>query len=657
MTLLDGSNDFAELGDAHTSTTHGNVSLTTDVQQGVTYYVRVGSFNRGDTGRFSLRISADAEFSADFPIQLGTLETNINTEGTIEPPTDKDWFSFVADHDGAVLFNSTGSDTLSLRMIITDTDTDTQVADVIEEGRVQPFGRFEVTAGHTYLVRTNSIGQSWGDYTMTFAYDEFGSFADALALDLDIQPDENELDGHIAAVQDGITARGDVDWFTFDAPLDGGLATFTFTTTPGLLSAQLSLYTIRPGGDLNPERTVRDKKATGGFIINEDLNPGASYALRIKALPDSFLDDYSLVIEVDGNNTAANADDLGELTVAQTTVKGKTSSMVDRDMYIFTSSVTGSLLVELQPGGPATRIRVLDAATGRRIATARPTARRTARIRFDALQDQNYILQVDPHHKQIGNYQINMMVDDFGIPPQAADLVFTERAIDAESDPLIAVTDGEISLAQDQDWYTFTAPTGSSTAYFSMETTPGGMFSDLGIYTRSPNGSFRKIRGAKDKAGVGIARLRTSLVPGGQYWVRAASVKGRTSGEYTIRAEIDYNNTFPDADDLGLITERTDADGFILDKGDTDIFTFQADRDGVLHIALTGGPFLNARVKLFSTANTARPLAKGRLRPGLPLALSQVISEGDRFYLQISPRGGSSAGPYTLSLDYDPIIL
>jgi hypothetical protein len=657
--LYDGTDidNLVLVGSAQSPTPDESAVLTTSLTDGVRYFVRVNSEEEGTTGRYSVRVAAAADFNENFPIEKGTLEENLSLEGTIFPDPDQDWFSFVADRDGPVLFGSTGSFTLSLRTTITDTDTGEQVAQAREQDRIQPWGRFDAVAGRTYLVKLDSIADTWGDYTMIFAYDEYGDADNALPLDLQATPVGSETDGLIAEVEDGIDSLGEEDWFTFQAPLEGGRANMSLSTTPGLLAAHLTIFTQDPGGALDNERVVRDEDATGGFSFDEELNPGATYFLRIKRLEDSFLNDYTLRIAIDGNSTPAAADDLGELTITPTPVVGETSSLDDLDYFRFTSSITGAVILELDQAGPDQKISIYNADTGTRIDKAKPKKNRPAQIRFDALASAEYLLLVEPHKKQIGDYTVTMMVDDIGLPAQATDLVFEQRQLGAETDPLLASVDGELSINLDEDWYTFIAPTGADTAYFAMDGPVGVLFPELTVYSRNPSGGLRKLDRDKDKDGDGRAETRVDLIEGAQYWVHAASIKGRSAGEYTIRAEIDYNNTFATADDLGTLTERLDADGFALDNKDTDIYRVTVDRDGLLHLAFDGGPLLKARVRLYSTDNTNHRLEQGTFNPGdPPLALSHAVTAGQSFFVEIEPKGKNSAGAYTLSLDYDPII-
>jgi cyclophilin family peptidyl-prolyl cis-trans isomerase len=659
LELYDGSDldNLVEIDAGASPDVDENAYLTADLEEGVTYYIKVLSESRETTGRFSARIAAAADFSETFPIDLGTLEDTLSLEGTIFPGTDQDWFSFTADRDGPVLFGSTGSFTLSLRAKIEDVATGEQVALASELNRIQPYGRFDALAGHTYRIKFSSIGDSWGDYTLALAYDEYGNAANAMPLDLAATPVGDESDGLIAELDESISSLAEEDWYTFQAPLAGGLASFSLTTTPGLLAAHFTIYIERPGGDLETQRISRDEGATGGFSFNENLSPGATYYLRVKHLDDSFLGDYHLRVAIDGNNTAASADDLGALTTVPTVVEGQTSSLDDIDYFQFTASITGAVIVELADGGPAQRITIYNAATGARIAKATPKKNKAAQIRFDALQDEAYLLLVEPHKKEIGDYTVTLMVDDIGLSSQAATIDFEQRALESEADPLLATIEGEISVNLDQDWYTFVAPTGATTAYFAMDANPGELFSDLTVYARSPAGGLRKLARSKDTIGDGRAEVRVNLTEGAEYWVHAASIKGRSAGAYTIRAEIDYNNTFATADDLGTLADRLDATGFALDRKDIDIYRVTVDRDGLLHLAFAGGPLLKAKVRLYAVGNTNQPVAHGTYVPGgPPLALSHAVSEGESFFVEIQPRGKTSAGAYSLSLDYDPII-
>ena len=659
VSLLDGAPgaDYAVLASTFAGGADEQASLTADIEANITYFIRVNSYGETNTGKFSVSVAVDAEFTADFPIELGTLETSLNTNGTIEPPTDRDWFSFAADHDGPVLFNSEASFTLGLHMTIVDLDDgDRQVAETGFADGVQPFGRFDVQAGHTYRIRVRSLNNTWGDYNFAFAYDEAGNADQAVVLALDEVPVNSELDGRVSIAEDGINARLEEDWYTFVAPVGGGLTTFSLTTPPGLLRAKMTLYTLQPGGSLHETQLVSDKKATGNLVMIEDIGAGITYYLRVDARQETFLGDYTLHVEIDGNSTIASADDLGVITEDATVVIGETVTLLDKDLFAFTTVQASMVLVDLATGGPDARIRILDANTGRRIASTRPKKNKPAQIRFQAVTGGRYILQVEPTRRQIGQYTVNVALDDFGDTVHAGDFTFTQREVNSELDPLIANVQGVIDPALDQDVYTFVAPTGVTTAYFGIETTPTELFADFGVYTRRPDGALRRIVGGRDRGGTGHVDLRTNLIPGAQYFVIAKSIRGRSTGEYTIRAELDYNNTFPTADDIGIITEPVTLTGFILDKGDTDIYRVEADRDGLLHLLLNGGPNLDADVRIYSTADTTQTLLRGRRRPGLPLAMSIAVSEGDQFFIEIRPRGKTSAGPYTLDLDYDPII-
>jgi cyclophilin family peptidyl-prolyl cis-trans isomerase len=644
------------LGEATAPQIDGTAVLEAELVDGEVYYVRVTSQSEATTGRFGLSIAADAEFTEDNPLNIGVLEASLNTRGTIEPPTDKDWFQFTADQDGAVLFNSTGSFTLSLDMTIVDVTTGQQVARATESGRIQPYGRFEVLEGRAYRIKAVSIGNSWGDYTITLAYDDLGDRSTAEQLDLTPAPQGSESDAMVAETDNGITALLDEDWFSFVAPVDGGQYTFSLTSTPGLLQPKVTIYTARGDGSLRQERGFQDSLASGQVGGVDVLRPGATYFIEVEALPNSFLGDYTLRMEIDGNGSPESADDLGSLTTETTAVVGATANVDDLDYFRFTTPTQSWVLIDLVPGGPDAKIRIYDANTGKQLSVIKERRNRPAQERLPAVAGGAYLLRVESHKKQIGDYTINVGLDDLGTANEAAAMEFEVSELYSETDPLLAQVSGTIGSTLDQDFYTFIAPTGASSAYFSIESTPSELFGEATLYRRSPNGGLQKVGRAKDRQGVGFEDMRVNLIPGAQYFLGVESIRGKSSGDYTIRAEIDYNATFATADNVGTITEDTTIEGFALDRKDVDVFRFTAGSDGVLHMLMQGGPFLTADVELYSVNDTSRPVLKDKRKPGQTVAWTRNVTAGDEFYLVIEPRGRDAAGPYTFDLSYEPII-
>jgi hypothetical protein len=180
---------------------------------------------------------------------------------------------------------------------------------------------------------------------------------------------------------------------------------------------------------------------------------------------------------------------------------------------------------------------------------------------------------------------------------------------------------GSISSNLDQDWYQFTAPAGATTIYVAVDTTIDQLGSNVTLYARS-GGSLQRVAAGKDNKASGGAELRGDLTRGVEYVLAVESFKGKTTGDYTVNAEIDGNAGFSAADDLGAVVGTTTVTGEILDKGDTDVFTFTAGASGLLtfdNFAFTGT--LKAKVSLYAADDLNKPAeedqSQGRRRPRL----------------------------------------
>jgi cyclophilin family peptidyl-prolyl cis-trans isomerase len=391
-----------------TDKTGSGVGFTTTLTAGVQYVVQIASSKGRSIGSYDIVVEVDSNSSIASPAPLGEFTDAMSISGELLHKQDDDWFSFTPTASGALLYDMTAEAGMKMKLTFVDAATGARLSQSSGKAGSLPYGRFEVTAGREVRVLAEAKGNSSGDYTINLEMDDLGAAASAAPLVLTETTMGSELDGMLAAVDGEISSNLDRDFYSFTAPagFDSGL--FTVSATSGDLVANVTLY-ANEGGTL---RQVRKAKAKAGSAqIRADLSAGTEYFFVVESLGGKSTGDYSLAVELDGNNALANADSLGEIGADATTVTGEILDKGDVDVFQFTASADGVLTLDNFVGGGTVRPKItVYSAAGDKLASKSGTTDSLDALTVEVVAGQTYYLEIVTKGNNPGTYSLDLQL-------------------------------------------------------------------------------------------------------------------------------------------------------------------------------------------------------------------------------------------------------
>ncbi len=391
-----------------TDKTGSGVGFTTTLTAGVQYVIQIASSKGRSTGSYDIVVEVDSNSSFASPAPLGGFTDAMTINGELLHKQDDDWFSFTPTTSGALLYDTTAEAGMKMKLTFVDAATGQTLSQSSGKAGSLPYGRFEVTAGREVRVLAEAKGNSSGDYTINLEMDDLGAASAAAALVLTETTMGSELDGMLAAVDGEISSNLDRDFYSFTAPAGFESGFFVVSTTAGDLVANVTLY-ANDGGTL---RQVRKAKAKAGSAqIRADLSAGTEYFFVVESLGGKSTGDYSLAVELDGNNAFATADSLGEIGADATTVTGEILDKGDVDVFQFTASADGVLTLDNFVGGGTIRPKVtVYSAAGDKLASKSGTTDSLDAMTVDVVAGQTYYLEIVTRGKNPGGYSLDLQL-------------------------------------------------------------------------------------------------------------------------------------------------------------------------------------------------------------------------------------------------------
>ena len=236
----------AEVG--HATAAGGTTSVTANVIDGFTYYVKVGDRD-GGTGRYSLGASLDTTVTPDpgddpfAGAEVFDLPTigQVDLAGQIDAAGEVDIFRFTAEVNGAVAVEMDDAGGLDAYLRLYNSDRELVDAnDAATRGATDAQFDVDVVAGQTYYIVASGAQHTTGSYDLAVVCDPDDDYGNTLA---DARLVYLDGSGNSRLLYGDIDYAGDVDMATFVATVTGAM---TIDQAPwpqeGAYTATIVLY-------------------------------------------------------------------------------------------------------------------------------------------------------------------------------------------------------------------------------------------------------------------------------------------------------------------------------------------------------------------------------------------------------------------------------
>jgi hypothetical protein len=298
-----------------------------NVTAGEEVHLSAGVSSTFAVGAYRLYISTEStDFSATTPHMIPLDSSGVGVQlGTIETPGDADLFAFTAAVTGRAFVRVDGGAISSQELHI------------------------DTVPGQTYGILVSDAGGHTGPYVLTI--DSFADdFPDAKVFAIDLSK---------TSTQSGtINYPGDVDNFRFTAT-QSGVMTLKMQNQPGPGDLSTLWCALAVGGatvsyDIFPSRSSSEETPAFDRILQFDVVKGLQYAIHASGVNGS-TGNYQLSLSMavdDFSATTPHAISLDPSTGAGTQ-KGSIEVPGDKDLFQFTATADGYVVVALLPEGSA----------------------------------------------------------------------------------------------------------------------------------------------------------------------------------------------------------------------------------------------------------------------------------------------------------------
>ena len=342
---------------------------------------------------------------------------------------------------------------------------------------------------------------------------------------------------------------------------------------------------------------------------------------------------------------------------------GNISVAGEENYFTFTATATGLLRASLdQINGSSidTFIRVYDSSRTLVASDDDSGPGLNSLASVSVVAENVYYIKASAYGSGTGAYRVATSIASSSNPSntQASGISFNEAI------PLTTVTgglgaDGNISVAGEEDYYTFTA-TATGLLRASLDQNNG---SSIDTYIRVYDSS-RTLIASDDDSGPGLNSLASvSVVAGNVYYIKA-SAYGSGTGAYRVTTSIASSSISGQGDtfDTALIiipdsvTHVASADGNISVAGEEDFYKYTATANGVVTFSMdainNSGVDTYIRVYDSSRNLVAQDDDSG---PGLNSLASVSVIAGNDYYIK-STAYGTGTGAYRVSVSSQNIV-
>jgi hypothetical protein len=339
-----------------------------------------------------------------------------DAQGTIERSGDDDWFTFTANRTGRVTIRQRAAAGSRLDSYLYAYDQQNRLLGSDDDGGEGLNSRLDldVVAGRQYRLRAAAYGRSTGAYQLlirTTPADDHGE-TPATATRLTLGPNGS---GHQRGT---IGQAGDVDMFTFTAPVSGRLTIRQQAVEGSRLDSFLYIYDS--DGRLLGQNDDSDRSLDSRAEIT--VTAGRQYFVKAAAYGRS-TGDFRLTFETsidDHGNTIDAATPIAPAPSGSGRAAGVIERCGDADMFTFVAPVSGRMTIR-QAAGNGSRLDSLVSvydSQGRLLGQNDDSdCSLNSRLEIDVVAGQRYFVKASAYGCSRGAYQLQF---DTVAPPTPA---------------------------------------------------------------------------------------------------------------------------------------------------------------------------------------------------------------------------------------------
>ena len=490
----------------------------------------------------SLDGTSDPGFPLDTvtPLTGTTLRLNqfadISVNGTISTSTERDKFAFGVDVSGSYTFTAGGGSSVDTQLRVYNSSGDA-ITDLIDDfSTLNETVTLSLTAGTTVYIVVGGYTTDTGDYTLTVNGPSTTPTTPTLSNNTFTANSSGEID-----------FAGDRDYISFTAP--AGTSTMTLSVSPSAnLDVFLSLFNssgtslqTRDSGGSGSTETYTNFAVTPGqtytlMVSGYDLDEGDAadegYTYSVDFNPNDFGDPPATVTAGTGTHVLLNqfSDASG--------ISDSIDSSTDFEQFGFGVDIGGSYTISVSgSGGLDAQLRIYDFNGNPLITTLDNTGTNLSESSTLSLT---------------GGETVYIVVAGFGTTTGSFTLSIngpttTTTTLSTPAPNYVNTNSSNIDYSGDRDYFTITAPAGTSTLSITL-TPSGGLDPVLKLFNTAGTELVER-----DNGGAGtIETLTNFAVTAGQTYLVMVSGFGLNEG-FTSPESYSYNVDFgPDLSDVNV---------------------------------------------------------------------------------------------------------
>ena len=492
-----------------------------------------------------------------------------------------DTFSFEATQTGNMTVDMLTTVPTSSTLTAYDS-TQTQFASGNSTNSYDTSLTFAVTEDESYCIQVAALGggRNYNLALNTHAFDSDSASAQSISL---TQTGAGSQSG-------AVDTAGDVDFFTFVAPLTGVMTVqedaISGSTQVNALSAFL--------GDTTTLLATNSRTELIPFYMQVPVVAGQTYFVSVggdDSTPAFFA--LTLTTAAAAGHSFDTAEQLAELPT--TPVSGAIEVSGVSDYYSFVAPTSGGLIIQQQAPDGSTLDSLLTVYDGSQTQIARNDDSQgtlNSLVRFNMVAGETYFVEAGAFGSTSGTYNLTFTLDDF--PEDFADA----QPISVSATGNTTIT-GNILATGDVNMYQFVAPQNEDLTIRQDETGTNGLDCFLFVYDSSQRLLTFNDDAADRTPGTGDSRVLFPVIQGRTYYVKAAGfpqVSGLHGyGPYMLIFNDDtpltqdgYGKTFDDATAVPMSSGFARLTGNITSLTDVDVFSFTAPTDGSVLVRMDG---------------------------------------------------------------------
>ena len=588
--------DGMELATDDNTGTGNNFDFSHSITAAGTYYVRVTSEGSG-TGSYILTVTFATDHG-DTRATATSITSGVAVTGSIDPATDRDYFSIIVSGSGTLRASTTGS-----------TDTighlyDSDGMELATDDNTGTDGNFDfshnITAAGTYYIRVT--GSTTGAYSLSVAFDKHG---DTRATATPVTSG--------TAVTGEINPDTDEDYFSIIVSRTGILR----ASTTGSTDTIGHLYDSDGMELATDDNTGTD----GNFNFSHSITAAGTYYVRVTS---SSTGSYSLTVTfaTDHGDTRATATSI----TSGVAVAGSINPTTDEDYFSIVVPSAGTIRA-ITTGGTDTIGHLYDS-NGTQLATDDNTGiHGNFEFSHSITAAGTYYVRVTS--SRTGSYSLTVtFVTDHG----------DTRATATSITSGVAVA-GSINPATDEDYFSI-AVSGSTKIIAS---TTGGLNTIGHLYD-----SDGTQLATDDNSGTGNNfDFSHNITAAGTYYVRVTS---SSTGSYILTVTLVPDKHGDDIATATPVTSGTAVTGEMNPDIDEDYFSITVSGAGTIRAITTGG-IVDTFGHLYDSDGDRLAFNDDSSDVDLNFDLSHSVTAAGTYYIRME-NVGAALGMYSLTVTF-----